>query len=75
MKALEFKTVLIYEIPIYKMNKKNSGVHRHIGHIRLLTNGRIINVKYKTNSKSYAILDEIFQECIVSVTSQVYCCT
>ncbi|MTK12244.1 MAG: hypothetical protein F8N39_09180 [Clostridiaceae bacterium] len=70
LKPLVCKTVLIYEIPVYKMNKKNSGVHKHIGHIRLLTNGRIINVKYQPNSKSYAILDEIFGECIISVTSQ-----
>ncbi|MGY0372318.1 hypothetical protein [Clostridium sp. JNZ J1-5] len=70
LKPLEFKMVLIYEIPVYKMNKKNSRVHKYIGHIRLLTNGRIINVKYRPNSKSYVIPDEIFEQCFVSVTSK-----
>lgn len=70
LKPIELKTVLIFEMPVYKMTKKNSGVHKYIGHIRLLTNGRIINVKYQPHSKTYAIADEIFEECIVSVTSQ-----
>jgi len=70
LKPFELKTVLIYEIPVYRMTKKNSGVHKYIGHIRLLTNGRIINVKYQPHSKSYEIPYEIVEECIVNVTSQ-----
>ncbi|MCH5138549.1 hypothetical protein JMF89_15275 [Clostridiaceae bacterium UIB06] len=70
LKPLEFKTVSIYEIPVYKMTKKNSGVHKYIGHIGLSTNGRIISVKYQPHSKSYAIPDEIFEECVVGVASQ-----
>lgn len=70
LKPLELKTVLIYEIPVYKTIKKNSGVLKGIGHIRLLTNGRIINVKFQPQSKSYAIPDEIFEDCFVSVTSK-----
>lgn len=33
-------------------------------------NGRIINAKYRPHSKSYAIPDEVFQDCFVSVTSK-----
>lgn len=70
LKPLELKTVLIFEIPVYKMTKKTNGANKSIGHIRLLTNGKIINVKFQPHSKSYAIPDEIFNECIVNVTSQ-----
>lgn len=70
LQPLEFKTTVIYEIPVYKITKKNARVHKCIGHIRLLTNGRIINVKYQPHSKSHAIPDEIFEECFVSVTSK-----
>lgn len=69
LEPLELKTVLIYEIPVYKMAKKNSRVHKCIAHIRLLTNGRIINAKFQPHSKSYEIPDENFQECYVGVTS------
>ena len=69
LKPVELKTVLIYEIPVYKISKKNSAVHKSIGHIRLLTNGRIINVKFQPHSKLYAIPDEIFEECFINVNS------
>ncbi|RXI50002.1 hypothetical protein DP130_03220 [Clostridium tetani] len=70
LRPLKFKTVVICEIPVCKIIKKNTGVNKCIGHIRLLTNGRIINVKYQPHSKPYVIPDEVFEECIVSVTSR-----
>jgi hypothetical protein len=66
---LEFKSVLTYEIPVYKKIKSNKSVHKYVGRIRLLTNGRIIKVKYEANSKAYLIPDEAFEECFVSATS------
>ncbi len=70
LKSLELKTVLIFEIPVYKMTKKTNGAKKSIGHISLLTNGKIINVKFQTHSKSYAIPDEIFEQCFVCVTAK-----
>ncbi len=70
LKPLELKTVLIFEIPVYKMTKKTNGAKKSIGHISLLTNGKIINVKFQPHSKSYAIPDEIFKQCFVGVTSK-----
>lgn len=70
LKPLELKTVLIFEIPVSKMTKKNNGANKSIGYIRLLTNGKMINVKFQPHSKSYAIPDETFEQCFVSVTSK-----
>lgn len=70
LKPLELKTMLIFEIPVYKMTKKNNGANKSIGHIRLLINGKIISVKFQPHSKSYAIPDKIFEQCFVSVTSK-----
>ncbi len=70
LKPEEFKSVLIYEIPVYKITKKNSSTHKHIGYIELLTNGRIINVNYQPYSKSYAIARDVFDDCFVNVTEQ-----
>lgn len=70
LKPLELKTVLIFEIPVYKITKKINGTNKSIGYIRLLTNGKMISAKFQPHSKSYAIPDEIFKECIVNVTSE-----
>lgn len=52
------------------MTKKNNEANKSIGHIRLLTNGKIISVKFQPYSKSYVIPDEVFEQCFVSVTSK-----
>ncbi|GLC31128.1 hypothetical protein [Clostridium omnivorum] len=70
LKPLELKTVLIFEIPVYKVTKKNNGANKSIGYVRLLTNGQMINVKFQPHNKSYALPDETFQQCFVSVTSK-----
>ncbi|EKQ52683.1 MULTISPECIES: hypothetical protein [unclassified Clostridium] len=70
LKPIELKTVLIYEIPVYKMTKKKSGINKSIGHVRLLTNGKTISVNLQTNSKLYTIPNEIFEQCFVNVTSK-----
>ncbi len=70
LKPLELKTTLIYEIPVYKTTKKNSRVNKCIGHIRLLTSGRMINIKFQPHSRIYEIPDEAFEQCFVSVTSK-----
>lgn len=69
LKPLELRKVLIFEIPVYKMTKKNRGENKCVGHIKLLTNGKMVSTKFQPRSKAFSINDEIFKECFISVTS------
>ena len=54
---------LIYEIPVCRMTKTKRKVHKSAGYIKVLTNGKIVRVKYEGKIPELADLQEKLKAC------------
>lgn len=74
MKAIQAPLILaekfIYEIPVYKMTQTKRKEHKYAGYIKILTNGKIVRVKYEGNAREIKELPEKLKACYFGVTEK-----
>jgi len=69
-KPLVIPAITIFELQVNKKTKTDSGTHKYVGQVSLMTNGKIIMIEYCAKGKNYDILDGNFDDCYIEVTEK-----
>ena len=70
IKPLVIPAKTIFELKVYKKSKTDKGMHKDIGQVLLMANGKIIKIEYCARRKDYEILDENFDDCYIEVNDK-----
>ena len=70
IKPLVIPAKTIFELKVCKRTKTGNGIHKDIGQVSLMTNGKIIKVEYYARRKNYEIIDENFDDCYIEVNDR-----
>jgi len=70
IKPLIIPAKTIFELKVYKRTKTGNGMHKDIGQVSLMTNGKIIKIEYFARRKNYEIIDENFDDCYIEVNDR-----
>jgi hypothetical protein len=70
MKPLVKPAITIFELQVYKKTKTDTGMHKYVGQVSLMTNGKIIKVEYCAKRGNYDIPNENFDDCYIEVTEK-----